>query len=198
MSRNNGLVENFNRSVRKAVCVAQVQKKNWRTELYTFRLHYHATEHSTTGFTPTRLLYNREIKTKLPQVDKPKAPKGLKSHGAQRKQKIKQYADKSNGKSYRKYIVWQKVLILRTGKGNMSPNWNSRIFKVVYQKGATLKSQPDSDVIIFRNVTHVRPYFEKYNSQKTAVSRKTANQNLCIERQKRHSKLPARFNDYHM
>ena len=70
--RNNGLVENFNRSVRKAVHVAQVQKKNWRTELYTFLLHNRATEHSTTGFTPARLLYNREIKTKLPQVDKPK------------------------------------------------------------------------------------------------------------------------------
>ena len=80
----------------------------------------------------------------------------------------------------------------------MSPNWDSRISKVVYQKGATLKSQPDSGVIIFRNVTHVRPYFEKYNSQKPGVSRKTANQNLCIERQKRNSKLPARFNDYHM
>ena len=86
-SRNNGLVENFNRIVRKAVCVTQVHKKNWRTELYTFLLHYRATEQSTTGFTLSRLLYNREIKTKLPQVDKPKAPKGLKSRDAQHNRK---------------------------------------------------------------------------------------------------------------
>ena len=197
-SRNNGLVENFNRSVRKAVRVAQVQKKNWRTELYTFLLHYRATEHSTTGFTPARLLYNREIKTKLPQVDKPKAPKGLKSRDAQRKQKIKQYADKSKGKGYRKYTVGQKVLILRTGKGKMSPNWDSRIFKVVYQKGAALKLRSDSGVLIFRNVTHVRPYFERKNCQKPTVSMKTADQGLRLERQKRNPKLPARFKDYHM
>ena len=197
-SRNNGLVVNFKRSVRKAVRVAQVQKKNWRTELYTFLLHYCATEHNTTGFTPARLLYNREIKTKLPQVDKPKAPKGIKSRDAQRKQKIKQYADKSKCKGYRKYTVGQKVLILRTGKGKMSPNWDSRIFKVVYQKGAALKLRSDSGVLIFRNVTHVRPYFERNICQKPTVSMKTADQGLRLERQKRNSKLPARFKDYHM
>ena len=175
-SRNNGLVEKINRSVRKAVRVAQVQKKNWRTELYIFLLHYRATEHSTTGFTPARLLYNREIKTKLPQIDKPKAPKGLKSRAAQRKQKIKQYANKSKGKTIANTGLGKKVLILRTGKGKISPNWDSRIFKVVYQKGAALKLRSDSGVLIFKNVTHVRPYFERNNCQKPTVSMKTADQ----------------------
>ncbi|MCG7879290.1 MAG: RNase H-like domain-containing protein, partial [Candidatus Thiodiazotropha endolucinida] len=76
-SRHNGLVENFNRSVRKAVRVALVQGKNWRTELHTFLLHFRATEHSTTGYSPARLLYNREIKTKLPQINTARPPKGL-------------------------------------------------------------------------------------------------------------------------
>ena len=43
----------------------------------------------------------------------------------------------------------------------MSPNWDSRIFKVVYQKGAALKLRSDSGVLIFRNVTHVRPYLKE-------------------------------------
>ena len=60
-SRNNGLVENFNKSIRKAVRTALVQNKNWRTEIYTFLLHYRATEHTTTGKSPAHLLYNRQI-----------------------------------------------------------------------------------------------------------------------------------------
>ena len=56
---------------------------------------------------------------------------------------------------YRKYTVGQKVLILRTGKGKMSPNWNSRIVKAVYQKVTALKLRSDSGVLIFRNLIHV-------------------------------------------
>ena len=80
----------------------------------------------------------------------------------------------------------------------MSPNWDCRIFKVVYQKGAALKLRSDSGVLIFRNVTHVRPYFERNKCQKPTVSMKTADQGLRLERQRRNSKLPARFKDYHM
>ena len=57
-SRHNGLVENFNKSIRKAVRIAQTQNKNRRLELYIFPLHYRATEQSTTWFSPVQLLYN--------------------------------------------------------------------------------------------------------------------------------------------
>ena len=72
-SRNNGLVENFNKSIRKAVRTELVQNKNWRTEIYKFLLHYRATEHTTTEKAPAQLLYNRQIKTKLPQFDNKKS-----------------------------------------------------------------------------------------------------------------------------
>ena len=121
-SRNNGLVENFNKSIRKAVRTALVQNKNWRTEIYTFLLHYRATEHTTTGKSPAQLLYNRQIKTKLPQFDNKKAPSDLRIRDALQKQRIKNYADRSKAKGYRKYKVGQKVLILKMGKSKMSAN----------------------------------------------------------------------------
>ena len=37
-----------------------------------------------------------------------------------------------------------------------------------------------------------------YKCQKPTVSMKTADQGLRLERQKRKSKLPTRFKDYHM
>ena len=47
-SLNNGLVESFNKRIRKALRSALIQNRNWRTEIYTFLLHYMATEHTTT------------------------------------------------------------------------------------------------------------------------------------------------------
>ena len=68
--RANGLVENFNKSLKKAIRVATIEKKNWKEELYNFLLNYRATPHTTTGRTQSELLLSRIIKTKLPQVIK--------------------------------------------------------------------------------------------------------------------------------
>ena len=78
-SRNNGLVENFNKSIRKAVRTALVQNKNWRTEIYSY---VSITEHTTSEKSPAQLLYNKQIKTKLPQFDKEKAPSDLRIRDA--------------------------------------------------------------------------------------------------------------------
>ena len=44
------------------------RKTAWKKELYTFLLNYRATPHSTTGYRPSELLFNRSIQTKLPQT----------------------------------------------------------------------------------------------------------------------------------
>ena len=102
-SLNNGLVENFTKSMRKAVRTSLVQNKNWRTKIYTFLLHYRATEHTTTGKAPAQLIYNSQIKTKLPQFDNIKTSSDLRIRDALQKQRIKHYADRSKAKGYRKY-----------------------------------------------------------------------------------------------
>ena len=69
-ARTNGLVGNFNKCLKKAIRVATIERKNWKEDLYNFLLNYRATPHTTTGRTPSELLFNRIIKTKLPQVIK--------------------------------------------------------------------------------------------------------------------------------
>lgn len=195
-SRNNGLVENFNKSLKKAVRIAQVQNKNWRTELYTFLLHYRGTEHSTTGVSPAQLLYGRQIKTKLPQFDRVKTPKGLKARDAQQKQKIKENADRTKAKAYKTYTQGQKVLILKREQNKMSPNWEKQIFKVVRQKGTSLKLLSNSGGFVFRNVTHVRPYFERQRQVvQEQIDRKEADRTI---REKRRTVLPRKYQDYKM
>ena len=94
-ARANGLVANFNKSLKKAIRVATIERKNWKEELYYFLLNYRATPHTTTERTPSELLFNRIIKTKLPQVIKSRVPRSLKTKNAQRKSQCKRYADKN-------------------------------------------------------------------------------------------------------
>ena len=92
----NSEAENFMKPLTKTIRAAHTEKKDWKKELYTFLLNYRATPHSTTGFPPSELLFNRLIRTKLPQVisvqdSKKDAAVRLKDERA--KSKMKQYAD---------------------------------------------------------------------------------------------------------
>ena len=62
----NGLVERFNKVLLKHVQTSLVEGKDWKTSLPTLLRNYRATPHRTTGETPSQLLMQRELKTKLP------------------------------------------------------------------------------------------------------------------------------------
>lgn len=158
--RSNGLVENFNKSIKKCVQTATAENKNWRNELETFLLHFRATDHCTTGVSPAKLMFNRELKTKLPQIEMPVHTTKLREHDRNQKQKMKMYADKTKSPSYGKFSVGQSVLIRKYNKHKMSQNWEDSVFKVLRQTGTSLKLQSEhGGNILFRNVSHVRPYY---------------------------------------
>ena len=64
----NGEVERQNRSLLKVMRIAQAEKEDWRRELLKFLIAYRTTPHTTTGESPAKLLYGREIRTKLPSL----------------------------------------------------------------------------------------------------------------------------------
>ena len=60
----NSEVENFMKPMEKAIQAACIEQKNWRKELFSFRINYRATPHTTTKFSPAELLFNRTIDVK--------------------------------------------------------------------------------------------------------------------------------------
>ena len=64
----NSEAENFLKPVTKAIEAPHADGRDWQKDLYQFLLTYRATPHSTTGFAPSELLFNRKIKTKRPQI----------------------------------------------------------------------------------------------------------------------------------
>ena len=69
-SQGNSEAENFMKHLSKAIKSAHVLKKNWKKEVNVFLLNYRATPHLTTNKPPSKLLFNRVINTKLPELVK--------------------------------------------------------------------------------------------------------------------------------
>ena len=69
MAPTNGEAENFMKPLTKAAQSSHAEGRDWRKDLFRFLLNYRATPHSTTGMAPARLLFNRNIVTKLPELD---------------------------------------------------------------------------------------------------------------------------------
>lgn len=65
----NGEVKRQNRSILKRLKIAQVEKRNWRDELSDYLTMYRTTPHSTTGVSPSEMLFKRKIRTRLPTLD---------------------------------------------------------------------------------------------------------------------------------
>ena len=62
----NGEVEHQNDSLEKRMRIAQTEGKNSQTELHIYLAGYRSTLHSVTGVSPAKLLFGREMRTKLP------------------------------------------------------------------------------------------------------------------------------------
>ena len=67
--RSNGKVERFHRYLKKNFQTVTLQVRSWEVELPQILMSYRSMPHPTTKTTPASMLFNREIRTKLPEVD---------------------------------------------------------------------------------------------------------------------------------
>lgn len=62
-------VKRQNRSLLKRIKIANVESKDWISEIRTHLMAYRTTPHSVTGVSPGELMYGMKLRTKLPQVE---------------------------------------------------------------------------------------------------------------------------------
>jgi hypothetical protein len=72
------------RTLEKAIRTAQIEGKPWKQQLYTFLRNYRATPHSTTDTPPFDAMFQRPMKTKLPEVPSNVETAELKSNESQK------------------------------------------------------------------------------------------------------------------
>ena len=97
----NGLAENFMKNIEKVVKTATSEGKAWRREIYVYLGKYKATPHPSTGVSPQSMMFNREIRCKLPQLKPSTIISEIKVHERNEKTKQKVKADeRRNAKAH--------------------------------------------------------------------------------------------------
>ena len=90
----NGEVERMMRNLNKVIQTATAEGKHWKQELNKYLRNYRATPHSSTGKSPATILFNRPIRTKLPEVTQATDDASVRNKDTESKERQKSYGDK--------------------------------------------------------------------------------------------------------
>ena len=180
-------VERFMRTIKKSVRIAHSQGKNWKTELYRFLLDYRTTPHVTTGIAPTDLLFNRQIRNRLPDSNAliPEAKEGNQERmldnsrpnetspatsreaalqrDAREKNKIKYGADTRNRAKVSQFRIGDLVLLKQNQRNKLYLPWDPSPYRVTGIKGSQITAKRRG-VTVTRNSSHFKrviPYLQE-------------------------------------
>ena len=134
----NSEAENFMRPLNKAIRAAHTEGKNWKSEIYSFLLNYRATPHSTTEKAPAELLFNRQIRTKLPQIINETEDIEIREKDKKEKEKMKDYSDKKRHAKPSYIKVGDMILIRQNKASKLSTRFDPNPFTVVKRKGTMI------------------------------------------------------------
>ncbi|XP_062706679.1 uncharacterized protein K02A2.6-like isoform X1 [Aedes albopictus] len=159
--QENGLVERQNRSLVKRLKISQALKQDWKRDILTYLSMYYSTPHSTTGKTPSELMYGRNVRTKLPSLADlgtavPSTDYRDRDHQAKEKGKIAE--DHRRGAKPSSLEIGDKVHIKRTIPGNkLSSTFNSDVLTVTAKRGPRTTIQNDETGKVYeRNSSHLK------------------------------------------
>jgi transposase InsO family protein len=180
----NGEVEAQNRSLVKTLKIAQIEGKDMREELTKFLMAYRSTPQITTGQSPAKLLFGRELKTKLPELrcDRSILNEEVRDKDWEKKLGEKQYADARRGAKPSSLKSGDEVLIRNETKHNkLAPNFEPESVVVKRKEGNEVVVETQEGVEKRRNSTFVKP-----------VCQETVN----VDRPRRERKLPGKLDDF--
>ena len=89
----NGMVERFNRNLKLVIHAAFATGQDLEEEVDKYVAAYRSTPHAVTGATPNKLMFNREVTTKLPQITR--TPQGQHHQEARRRDREAKQAAKT-------------------------------------------------------------------------------------------------------
>jgi len=108
--------------------VAQAEGREWKKELPKFLLAYRSTAHTTTGVSPAKLLFGREIRSMFPGLEDLRSVSSdteFLDRDRERKQKGKDYADNLRGACESNLKEGDKVLLQQPKSDKLSPSFEA-------------------------------------------------------------------------
>ncbi|KAI8517593.1 hypothetical protein Bbelb_036100 [Branchiostoma belcheri] len=158
----NGEVERQNRTLLKSIKIARIEGKDWRQEIQKFLKAYRSTPQVTTGETPYKLMFGREMKSKLPELPRETTlmNEEIRDRDYGRKLTAKEYADKKRKAVENNLEPGDRVLLRQEKKYKFSPNYQTSPCRVIHKNGGEVTVQDPEGKIIKRNASFVKKYAE--------------------------------------
>ena len=158
----NGKVERQNRSLLKTLKIAKTERKNLWTELRKFLTAYRTTPHSTTGVTPAKLLFNREVRSKVPELRKSGCTDSeARDKDAEMKKSTSDYADKKRRAQESDLEIGDQVLLKQKKENKLSTTFGRVPYNVSGRYGNEVVVTSPEGVNYKRNVTDVKKYLRE-------------------------------------
>lgn len=195
----NGLVERTNRSILKVLKIAHLEKKEMLAEFRKFLVAYRSTPHSVTGFTPFSLMFGREMRTKLPQLDYSVDSQSVaKDNDSKYKVRMKEYADRNSREN--KVVVGDTVVLRNEQKSKLDPDFKPEKFTVTGLAGSDMivASKEDEGKVVRRNVTCAKKVLTGNDAVKETEEQQSSESEQTLRRSTRTKQAPVRYQDYDM
>lgn len=133
-----------------------------QAELRKFLMAYRTTPHSSTGITPSKLLFNREMKSKLPQLTdlSTQMYAEAKDKDSESKQKRVDYADARRGARGNDIVPGDTVLLKQRKANKLTTTFEDEQYEVTSKSGSEVVVTSPEGVDYRRNVTEVKRYLQ--------------------------------------
>lgn len=178
----NGEVERQNRSIMKRLKIAQAENKDWKRELIKYLGVQRTTPHQTTGKTPAELLFNRKLRTKLPQITEQVYDQETRDKDAVMKFTQRQYADTKRNAKPCEIKAGDQVLVKQTPMNKMSTPFEQKLYDVKAKTGNQIIIA-DENRVLKRNVTEVKKF--NTETESTEPERRLNNHEAAQEKEEK-------------
>jgi len=201
----NGEVERTNRTILKVLKIAKEEGIGLEKALRDFSIAYKSTPHTGTGATPFSLMFNREMRTKLPMFKdvSTRSVEEAKDFDCLYKYNMKEYADR--GRKVPDIQTGDSVVMRQENRGKLDTNYGSDEHTVVGLHGSDVVCSSPSGSIVRRNVSFAKklqtdsssPSSSANSSDQVPVLEVTPSTPVPTPRaSSRTRKVPSRFDDY--
>ncbi|MCG8046730.1 MAG: RNase H-like domain-containing protein [Candidatus Thiodiazotropha endolucinida] len=198
----NSLVERFMSPLQKAIKTAVIEGQDYKQEMNKFLINFRACPHPSTGMAPGTIMFNRPVKTFLPQFSVKRSDKQIRNRDRNTKLKRKVYADRRTGAKQSTTKPGDTVLVKQPKKNKLTPPFHPNPGTIIQKKGSMLTAR-HGDKTITRDASHFKRLSGTLAGQSLRESRKresgcTPNQSTFQSRDlpQRERRKPARFKDY--
>ena len=152
---SNATAEAFMKPLVKAIKTSNIQGQNWKSVISKFLLNYRSTPHPSTGVSPGELMFNRKMKTKLPQFMEKSKDARIRKKDTKAKAKNKWYADHRRGAKPSRIKPGDKVLIKQKVQNKLDTPFCPIPGTVLLKRGSMITAQ-HQDRKVTRDISHFK------------------------------------------